>query len=107
MDDLLTEIHEYWDYLLGRKDSPVESPYLGLMEVAVAYYSRAQEIDALIHEGEASGAIKKSDPHYRFRVGPLRSFLEAAKRHADLGSRRLTQESMLASERYDAGAIRY
>lgn len=91
----------YWDVLLGRVDPPVDSPYLSLMEVAVAYFSRAQEIDALIHEGEASGAIKRNSPHYKFRVGPLRAFLEASKKHADLGSRRLTQESMIAAERYD------
>jgi hypothetical protein len=72
------------------------------MEYAVAVFSRGQEIDALIHEGEATGAIKKSSPYYRVRVGPLRSFLEAAKKHCDLGSRRLTQEEVISRQRYDA-----
>ena len=72
------------------------------MECAVAYYSRAQEIDSLIHEGEGTGAIKKSDPYYRVRVGPLRSFIEAARKHCDLGSRRLTQEDVISRQRYDA-----
>lgn len=83
-------------------DPPVESPYLSLMEVAVAYYSRALEIDALIHEGEETKAIRKVDPYYKVRVGPLRSFLEAAKKHCDLGSRRLTQEEIISRQRYDA-----
>jgi hypothetical protein len=80
----------------------VESPYLSLMEVAVAYFSRGMELDALIHEGEAEGSIKKADPYYKVRVGPLRSFLEAAKKHCDLGSRRLTQEEIISRQRYDA-----
>lgn len=100
--EILDELHDYWDVLLGRKDAPVDSPYLDLMECAVAYYSRAQEIDALIHEGEASGAIKKSDPYYRVRVGPLRAFIEAARKHCDLGSRRLSQETLISQQRYDA-----
>lgn len=99
--DLVAELHEYWDVLLGRVDAPVDSPYLLMMEVAVAYYSRAQELDALIHEGEASGAIKKHSPYYKIRVGPLRSFIDAARKHCDLGSRRLTQESLISAQRYD------
>ena len=99
---ILSELHEYWDVLLGRVDPPVDSPYLGLMECAVAYYSRAQEIDALIHEAEGTGAVKKSDPYYRVRVGPLRAFIEAARKHCDLGSRRLTQEDVISRQRYDA-----
>lgn len=99
---VLDELHEYWDVLLGRAEPPVDSPYLSLMECAVAYYSRAQELDSLIHEGEITGAIKVKSPYYRVRTGPLRAFIEASKKHADLGSRRLTQEEMIARERYDA-----
>ena len=72
------------------------------MECAVAYYSRAQEIDSLIHEAEGTGAVKKSDPYYRVRVGPLRNFIEAARKHCDLGSRRLSQEALISQQRYDA-----
>lgn len=101
MQDIIDEIHAYWDVLLGRVESPINSPYLALMEVAVAYFSRAQELDALIHEGESSGAIRKNSPYYKVRVGPLRSFIEACRKHADLGSRRLTQEDLISKERYD------
>jgi hypothetical protein len=72
------------------------------MECAVAYYSRAQELDSLIHEGEIEGSVKKNSPYYKVRTGPLRAFIEAAKKHADLGSRRLTQEELISRERYDA-----
>jgi hypothetical protein len=72
------------------------------MECAVAYYSRAQELESLIQSGEIDGSIKKNSAYYKVRTGPLRNFLEAAKRHADLGSRRLTQEDMISRERYDA-----
>jgi len=101
--ELIKEIHGYWSVLLGHEDPPVDSPYLSLMEVAVAYYSRALEIDALIHEGEATKAISKNAPHYKFRVGPLRSFIDAARKHCDLGSRRLSQEDLLSRQRYDSG----
>lgn len=102
VEDILAELHEYWDVLLGREEPPIDSPYLGLMEYGVAVYSRGQEIDALIHEGEATGAIKKNTLYYKVRVGALRSFLEAAKKHCDLGSRRLTQEEVISRQRYDA-----
>ena len=45
VDSLWLEIADYVDILLGRKESPVNSPYLSLAECATAYYSRAQEID--------------------------------------------------------------
>lgn len=80
----------------------MESPYLTLMEVAVAYYSRGQELDALIHEAEITKAVRKTDPYYKVRVGPLRAFLEMARKQCDLGSRRLTQEEIISRQRYDA-----
>ena len=101
---VLRELRQYWDVLLGRVEPPVESPYLSLMECAVAYYSRALELDSLIHSGEIEGSIKKNSPYYRVRTGPLRAFIEASKKHADLGSRRLTQEDLISRERYDSGA---
>lgn len=101
-DELWEEISGYIDVLLGRVPSPIDSPYLAMMEVATAYFARAQEIDALIHKGEREGSIMKGSQLYRFRTGELRAFLELAKRCAELGSRRLTQESLLAEARRDS-----
>ena len=101
MDDLWEEIHGYVNVLLGREASPLDSPYLDMMEVATAYYARAQEIDMLIHQGEREGSIIRGSALYKFRTGELRSFIDLAKRCAELGSRRLTQESLLAASRRD------
>ena len=101
-DELWEEISGYIDVLLGRVPSPIDSPYLAMMEVATAYFARAQEIDALIHKGEREGSIMKGSQLYRFRTGELRAFLELAKRCAELGSRRLPQESLLAEARRDS-----
>jgi hypothetical protein len=102
VDDLWEEIQHYVNVLLGREDSPIDSPYLAMAEVATAYFARAQEIDAMIHAAEREGAIMKGSPLYKFRTGELRSFIELAKKCAELGSRRLTQEQLLASQRLDA-----
>ena len=99
VDDLWKEIHGYMDVLLGREESPIDSPYLNLLEVSTAYYCRAQEIDALIHAGEREGVIAKGSPYYKFRTGELRSFIELSRRSAELGSRRLTQEQLLHNQR--------
>lgn len=103
VDELWAELQEYIDIILGRQPSSVQSPYLSLGEVATAYYCRAQEIDARIHAGERSGDIVKGSPYYRFRTGELRSFIELAKKSAELGSRRLTQETLLYQQRVEGG----
>ena len=102
VDELWEEVSGYIDILLGREESPVASPYLTLAEVATAYYARAQEIDALIHVGEREGRIARGSPYYKFRTGELRSFIELSRKCAELGSRRLTQEQLLAQQRTDA-----
>src|SRR5512133_3174436 len=84
VDDLWTEIQGYMDVILGRKESPISSPYLSLAEVATAYYCRAQEIDARIHAGEREGVVMRGSALYRFRTGELRSFIELAKRASEL-----------------------
>ena len=101
VDELWKELEGYIDVLLGREDPPIDSPYLALAEVATAYYCRAQEIDATIHSGERSGDIVKGSPYYRFRTGELRSFIELAKKAAELGSRRLTQERLIHDARLE------
>lgn len=99
VDELWEELQSYMDILLGRVDPPINSPYLALAECATQYYCRAQEIDARIHAGERSGDIVRGSPYYKFRTGELRSFLELSKRASELGSRRLTQEQLLQSQR--------
>jgi hypothetical protein len=103
--DLQEEFLGYANIILGRADPPteVDGYYLDLMEVAAAYYARAKEIDMLIHWEEQNRRVIRGSPHYRFRTGQLRSFMEMAKMMADLGSRRLTQERLLSDQRYDAG----
>jgi hypothetical protein len=98
-DDLRDEFLGYVDVLLGRQPAPIESPYLQLAEVATAYFARGQEIDMLIHAGEREGKIHRGSPYYRFRTGELRAFLEMAKKCAELGSRRLSQEALLYNQR--------
>lgn len=101
VDVLWKELQEYMDILLGRVNPPISSPYLALAECATAYHSRALEIEAQIHAGEREGAIMKGSPLYQFRTGELRSFIALSKKAAELGSRRLTQEQLLAEERYE------
>jgi len=101
--DLWAEIKEYTDILLGRVQAPVSSPYLELAEVATAYYARALEIDMWIHAAEREGDVMRGSPLYKFRTGELRSFIEIAKKCAELGSRRLTQEALLQQQRLDYG----
>ena len=102
-EDIINELHEYCDVLLGRAEPPVESPYLGLAEVAAAYYARAREIEQLIYEGENTDAIIRGSKYYRLRTGQLNSFIEMSKRLYDLGSRRLSQEQLITAQRIDIG----
>lgn len=105
IDQLQEEFLDYANIMLGRADPPTEIDgyYLDLMEVAAAYYARAKEVDMLIHFEEQNRRVIRGSPHYRFRTGQLRTFMEMAKVMADLGSRRLSQEKLLQEQRYDAG----
>jgi len=89
--------------LLGHEPSPLQSPYLGLQEVATAYLARAYELDMLIHHAEDSGEVRRGTPYYRIRTGVLRTFIDMARKLADLGSRRLTQEDLITRQRRDLG----
>jgi hypothetical protein len=99
VEHLWAELQGYVDVLLGRKESPIDSPYLSLMEVATAYYARAQEMDMRIHAAEREGLVHRGSPLYKFRTGELKAFIELARKCADLGSRRLTQEALLSDAR--------
>jgi len=104
-EEITEELLGYCDVLLGRVEPPVASPYLGLAEVATAYYARACELDMLIHEEERLGNVFRGHDLYRVRTGQLRSFLDMSRKMADLGSRRLTQEQVLYEQRRDSGEI--
>lgn len=82
------------DMLIGRADPPIQVGHLTLMEVADGFYARAAELTMLIQKGEREGRITKGSEFYKFRTGELRTFMELAKRAADLGSRRLTAETL-------------
>jgi len=99
VEHLWAELQGYVDVLLGREPSPIDSPYLAMMEVATAYYARAQEIDMRIHAAEREGVVQRGSHLYRFRTGELKAFIELARKCADLGSRRLTQEALLSDAR--------
>lgn len=92
---MIEELQDMTDVLLGRKKPPKDFGTLTLMEVADAYFARASEMTMLIQQAEREGTVLKGSNAYRFRTGELRTFMEMAKRAADLGSRRLTQEQMV------------
>lgn len=101
--EIKEELLHYANVLLGREPCPIESPYLAMQEVATAYHSRAREIEMMIYELEAEGVIMRGSPLYKLRTGSLRSFIDLAKRCAELGSRRMSQESLLMQQRLDGG----
>jgi hypothetical protein len=89
------ELQDMTDVLLGREDPPIDAGHLTLMEVADAFFARASELTMMLQAMERDGQITRGSAHYKFRTGELRTFLEMAKRAADLGSRRLTEEQLL------------
>ena len=91
---LRDELDEMTDVLLGRADMPVDNGVMSLMEVSTAYYARASEITNTIHRGEVDGTVAKGSSPYKFRTGELRTFMEMAKVHIELGSRRVTAAKM-------------
>ena len=93
------EIHGYLDILLERKPAPISAPHLQLQELATAYYARALEIEALIHQAERRGVVGRGSDWQKFRTGELDSFINIARKCADLGSRRLSEEQLLHDQR--------
>lgn len=98
---LVEEIQGYWDVLLGRTAPPVSvNKVEAMMEVADAYFARAQEITAMIQLAEQAGTIAKTSEYSKFRTGALRTFAEVAKKSSELGSRRITvRGQQIESER--------
>ena len=86
VDELVGEFLGYADIILGRVDPPTDGmAYLDLMEICAAYYARAKEVEMLILWSEQQRKVIRGSPHYKFRTGQLRSFLEMSKMMADLG----------------------
>ena len=98
-DEAWHEIYAYVQVLTGNAPPPVRSPYLEMMEVATAYLARGLLMDALILQAERDGRIERGSAWQKFRTGELDRFLSMCRRAADLGSRRLTQEQVLADMR--------
>lgn len=98
-DALVDELLGYAEVLTGHIEPPLESPYLTLAEVAYAYHARAREIEMRIYNLENNGAVRRGDQLYKLRTGFLQSFIEMTRKAYDLGSRRLTQEQILSSQR--------
>lgn len=88
------ELLDMTDLLLGRHEAPIDTGVSTLMEVADSFFARASEMTMLIQEMESDGLINRGDPLYKFRTGELRTFMEMAKKAADLGSRRITYTQM-------------
>ena len=92
---LSEELQEMMDVLLGRTEPPLDAGVSTMLEGADAFYSRASEITMRLQKLEREGAVKRGDSVYKFRTGELRTFMDAAKRAAETGSRRLTREQLL------------
>jgi hypothetical protein len=99
--ELHIELEEYWDVLLGRVESPIDEGVSNLAHLASAYYGRAKEMEASILAGERDHLFAKNGPHYRFRTGELRSFIEMAKNSYELGSRLITVDLAARDMRWD------
>ena len=88
------ELEEMKDVLMGRTEPPVNLGLHTLQEVADAYYARAGEWTIEILKAEVDGNITSTSSLSKFRKGECRTFMEIAKRAAELGSRRITWEQL-------------
>ena len=91
---MAVELQDMTDVLMGREEPPLNVGVLTLQEVADGYFARASEMTMLIQQAERRGQISRGHALYKFRTGELRTFMEMAKRAAELGSRRLTDEQL-------------
>lgn len=97
LNDLVKEFDQYVAVLLGREDPP--DPIKGehteaLMEYANTVFARGQEVTMILQRLERTGHIQRGSPHYKFRTGELRTFVELSKSAMELGSRRITVAKM-------------
>lgn len=96
--ELWEELIDMTDTLLGRTPPPINHGALTLYETADAFYARAAELTMLIQHEERTQGLPRSHHYVKFRTGELRTFMDLAKRAADLGSRRLTEEQLLVEK---------
>lgn len=101
-DEIKDELLSMANVILGREVAPIDAGVMTRMEVALAYYARACELDMLIHEQERAGNIVRGSDHYRVRTGALRTFIEMSKEVVRAGSRSLTHEMHLYKMQTDA-----
>lgn len=99
MSELRAELSEYVEVLLGREPAPIDNGVMTLMEYANAVYSRAMEINMLLHNAESTGIVIRGSGPYKFRTGELADFIALSKSAAELGSRRLTYAQVLMEMR--------
>jgi hypothetical protein len=92
--DIRDELEHMRDVLHGRIDPPIEKGVITLMEVAEGYFSRACEIEQIILRGKAEGWLPKTQGYEQLRTQEIRSFKELAKAATELGSRRVTWETL-------------
>lgn len=90
---MVEEVQDMTDILLGRVPAPIDFGILTLQETADMYFARAAEMTMAIQGLERQGVIPSGSGMYKFRTGELRTFMEMCKRAAELGSRRLTEET--------------
>lgn len=90
LGEMMAELDDMMDVLLGRAEPPVDVGVATLMEVSDAYHARACEMEMAILQAEQGGSVRNGDRAYRFRTGQLRRFIELTKKSSELGSRRLT-----------------
>ncbi len=101
-EDIEDELDSMVAVLTGQVEPPIQRGIHTLQEVSVAFYARAQELTMLIQRGERDGSIAKGSSYYQLRTGEIRTFVELAKRAADLGSRRLTAAQLRSEQKLDS-----
>lgn len=103
-DEIMAELLDMTDVVLGRKNPPVDNGVMTRHEVCLAYHARVTEIEVLIYEWERKGKVIKGSEYYNLRTKQVRAMLEMLKTQVQAGSRALTHEQFLYQLQTDAGA---